>query len=147
MILLTGGSASVHAGIPPPHPSGSRPPRSRLPLGADTPGADTPLSRHPQSRHPSQEQTPTPQSRHPLEQTPHSPEQTPPRSRLPWSKHPPWEQTTPQHRACSEIRSTCGQYASYWNAILLELISFWKLIELDHFTTQIRVFFLRLKPI
>ena len=69
-----GGSASVHAGIPPP--PGSRPPGSDtpwdqtpFPLRADTPQsrypprADTPRSRHPQ------EQTPPP-SRHPLEQRP-----------------------------------------------------------------------------
>ena len=35
-----GGSASVHAGIPPP--PGSRPPRADTPPGADPPGADTP---------------------------------------------------------------------------------------------------------
>ena len=65
VILSTGGSASVHAGIsPPPPPSGTRHP----------PGADTP----PQSRHPP-EQTPpradTPQSRHPF-----------------WEQAPPWDQ-------------------------------------------------------
>ena len=95
-------SSSVHAGIP--HP----------------PGADTPQSRLPQSRHPHPRAdtsspgavTPTPgadtpQSRHlPQEQTP--PKQTPP-----WSRHPP------PCRACWEIRSTRGRYASYWNAILL----------------------------
>ena len=41
----------------------------------------------------------------PREQTP--PEQTPPRSRTP-----------PRRRACWEIRSMRGRYASYWNAIL-----------------------------
>ena len=53
-----GGSASVHAGIPPLReqtpPPGSRPPGSRLPPGADPPGADTPLEQTP----PSQDQTP-----------------------------------------------------------------------------------------
>ena len=33
----------------------------------------------------------------------------------PWNRHPQ-EQTPP--RACWEIRSTSGRYASYWNAIL-----------------------------
>ena len=43
----------------------------------------------------------------------------PPRSRPPWEQtHPPPEQTPPpQSRACYEIRSTRGRYASYWNAI------------------------------
>ena len=77
VILLTGeGSASVHAGIPPP-------------LGADTP----PASR---SRHLPWEQTPPPGSRHPQEQTlpeadtpPCPPEQTPPGADTPGSRHPP----------------------------------------------------------
>ena len=68
------GSASVHAGIPPPTPQ-SRPPQSRHPPGADTPLEQTsPQEQTPRSRHPL-EQTP-PRSRHPPEQTP--PEQTPP---------------------------------------------------------------------
>ena len=81
-----GVSASVHAGIP------------HTPPGADTPlGADT----HPQSRHPPRSRQPPgadPQLEQipPLEQTP-----TPPRSR-----HPPL-------RACWEIRSMRGRYASY----------------------------------
>ena len=33
--------------------------------------------------------------------------------------HPPWARYTPRHRACWEIRSTRGRYASYWNAFLL----------------------------
>ena len=37
----------------------------------------------------------------------------------PQSRHPPKEQTPPRRRACCEIRSTRGRYASYWNAILL----------------------------
>ena len=91
LILLTGGwrSASVHAGIAPPG------------------------------------------NRHPLEQTPTPQEQTPPRTDTPQSRHPPQEQTppsgadippgadtTPQSRACWEIWSTRGWYASYWNANL-----------------------------
>ena len=59
VILLTGGSASVHAGIPSPLPEQTPPPQSRHPPGsrhplgsrhppeADTPlGADTPGGRH-----------------------------------------------------------------------------------------------------
>ena len=50
VILLTGGCASVHAGIHTPlsrHPPRSRPPGNRHP-----PGADTPLgSRHPSPEH------------------------------------------------------------------------------------------------
>ena len=60
-----GGSASVHAGIPPPYPR-SRPPRAVNPPG----------SRHPQSSQPSWEQTP-PGSRHPLGADP-SPSSRPP---------------------------------------------------------------------
>ena len=59
----------------------------------------------PRSRHP-----------HPRADSPPPQEQTPP----PQSRLPPQEQTPPpQHRACWEIRSTRGRYASYWNAILL----------------------------
>ena len=92
------------------HPR-SRPPRSSLPPPeqtpprAHTPRAHTPHgSRHPQSRHPP-EQTPPPRSRQP------PPEQTPPKSR------------PPHRRACWEIRSTRGRFASYWNAILF-LVAF-----------------------
>ena len=74
-----GGSASVHAGIPPPT--------------ADPPGT------HPQH---------TPSSGTPPSGTP--PTHTPPLA-------------PPQCRACWEIRSMRGRYASYWNAILLFLKS------------------------
>ena len=71
------------------------------PPGADPPRAHTP----PHSR-------PPPRTRPPPEQTP--PEQTtPPQSR---TCFPP-----PPQRACCEIRSTRGRYASYWNAILFKL--------------------------
>ena len=74
------------------------------PPGADPPGADKPL----------------PQSRHPLEQTPPSPgADTLPRADTP--QPPPPGADTP-HRACWEIRSTRGQCASYWNAILFTCI-------------------------
>ena len=52
-----------------------------------------------------------------LEQTPSPWEQTPPKG-----PDIPLEQTPPRHRACWEIRSTRGRYASYWNAILLALM-------------------------
>ena len=42
---------------------------------------------------------------------------TPPTGTI--GKHPPPEQTPPGHSACWEIRATSGQYASCWNAILL----------------------------
>ena len=35
------------------------------------------------------------------------------------TRYTPWTRYTPRCRACWEIRSTRGQYASYWNAILL----------------------------
>ena len=66
ILFRGGGSASVHAGIPPPRP-GRQPPR---------PG-----------------------------------------------RHPPGtRQAPPQSRAYWEIRSTCGWYASYWNAVLLFIL-------------------------
>ena len=73
------------------------PPLNRPPPGADTlpSGADTP-----------QEQTPPPGSRHPPEQTP------------PGADIPPRADTPLQRRACLEIRSMRGRYASNWNAIL-----------------------------
>ena len=117
-------SASVHAGIPPPR--------------SDTPRADTPCPPEQTPPHPPEQTPPIPQSRHPLspradtpqEQTPnpwsrrpwsrHPQNRHPPRADTPWSRHPP-EQTSPNHRACWVIQSTHGQYASYWNAILLHL--------------------------
>ena len=77
VILFTGGSVSVHAGIPPP-PGADTHPR------ADTPGADTPSGADTLRA------------------------DTPPGA------------YTPRRRACWEIRSTRGRYASYWNAILFE---------------------------
>ena len=65
VILLTGGSASVHAGIPPP-PLGNRYPPGKQTLLS---GKQTPLG----SRHPHGKQTPL----HPLKQTPPPEKQTP----------------------------------------------------------------------
>ena len=86
--------------------------------------------------------TPPEQTHHPPEQTPldqadpTSPrEQTPPRTRQtplgaatipPGPGRPPQEQTPPPREADSSIRSTSGQYASYWNAFLLNLTSLTK---------------------
>ena len=99
-ILFTGGSASVHAGIPPPWeqtPPRSRPPApgSRHPQDQAPPGEDTPRSRHPPTRHP-------PGSTHP-----------------PGTRHPPLGPCIPPYSVCWEIWSTSRWYASYWNAILL----------------------------
>ena len=47
-----------------------------------------------------------PQTRHPLDQA------------SPRTRYPPGPGTHPRCRACWEIRSTRGRYASYWNAIL-----------------------------
>ena len=55
VILLTGGSASVHAGIPPPrsrHPPGADPPGADTPLRADIPGADPPGADTPKEQTP-----------------------------------------------------------------------------------------------
>ena len=56
----------------------------------------------------------------------------PPQEQTPQEQAPPWEQTPPGAdippeqtpspcRACLEIWSTRGQYASYWNAILFKV--------------------------
>ena len=77
VILFTGESASVHAGIP--HPPGSRPPQSRHPRTRHLPGADTnPDQAPPGSRHPPK---PPPDQAPPWEQTP--------RTKPPWTRHPP----------------------------------------------------------
>ena len=95
-----GGSASMHAGIPPPPGSDTTtPPRIR-----------PPWIRH----HQPPDQTP-PQIRPPRIRHHHPPDQTPPRTRqTPPIRHPPWE-------ADSSIRSTSGRYASYWNAFLFAI--------------------------
>ena len=68
----------------------------------------------PRTRHP--DQTP-PRSRH------HPDEAPPPKSRPSRPGTPPGADPPSLRSACWEIRSTSGQYASYWNAILLELRS------------------------
>ena len=82
---------------------------------------------HPGSRHPPIADTPAPRANTPWEQTPPGAD-TPLGADTPQSKHPPREQTPPQeqtppcHRACWEIWSMHGRYASYWNAVLLTAI-------------------------
>ena len=58
------------------------------------------------------------QTRHPLDQAAPQTRHTPPRPAPPDQANPPRPGTHPRHRACWEIRSTRGRYASYWNAIL-----------------------------
>ena len=104
-------------------------PQEQTPL-EKIPPEQTPLEQTPQSR-PPQEQTP-PQSR-PLRADPpprsrHPPGETSPRGDPPGSRHPPGADTLlgadppgsrhPPQEADSSIRSTCGRYASYWNAFL-----------------------------
>ena len=86
-------------------------PQCMLGYHAHTPEQTPPRSRQPPEETPPWEQTPL-WSRHPPKSR-HPPEQTPPRADT-----PPKEQTPPRRRACWEIQSTCGRYASYWNAIL-----------------------------
>ena len=85
----------------------------------------TPWSRHPPEQTPPPRADTRPWSRHPLGADP--PEQTPPGADTPPGSTPPGadtslEQTAPRANnlpgACWKIRSTRGQYASYWNAIL-----------------------------
>ena len=82
VILFTGVSASVHAGIPPPLPlwdqappipgnPWTRPPRADTSPGADTPREQTPLGAEtPRSRHPLGADTPPLPWSRPEEQTP-----------------------------------------------------------------------------
>ena len=85
------GSASMHAGIPPPGPH---------------PLDHTPRTTSPQDQNPPGEQTP-------------SRNQTPPGTRTPLGSRPPKDQTPPRETD-SGIRSTSGRYASYWNAFLFK---------------------------
>ena len=64
-------------------------------LGCNPPGADPPEADTPQ-------------------------EQTPPKADIPRSRPP--RADTPPRKACWEIRSMRGWYASYWNALLLILM-------------------------
>ena len=97
-----GVSASVHAGIHTPLEADT-PPEQTLPWEQTPPGADTP----PEQTHLGAD---TLGSRHP------------PRVDTPQSRHPPRADTP--HRACWEIRSMRGWYASYWNAILSHMFFF-----------------------
>ena len=89
VILLTGGGVCLSACWDTPSPR------------ADTPGADT---HHPWSKH------------HPGADTPW--EQTPPGADTPPGSRHPTGSRDPPLEADSGIRSTSGQYASYWNAFL-----------------------------
>ena len=121
VILSTGGgSALLHAGIPPPHPrtrhppgADTHPPRADTPLGADNPlGGDTP-----------QEQTP-PRSRHPLGADPpgrRPPGRRPPGADTPREQTPPRADTPPPGADTPRDGHCCGWYASYWNAFLLSM--------------------------
>ena len=64
---------------------------------------------------------------------------TPPRIRYtPQTRYTPWPGTPPQ-RACWEIQSTRGRYASYWNAFLLSLTFIRTIIESFTVSTKIYV--------
>ena len=96
----------MHAGIPPPPPGTDTPPEqtppgpdTTTPPGADPPGVDPPWSRPPR----------------PDTTTPPRPDTTTP----PGSRHPPGPD--PPQEADYSIRSTSGQYASYWNAFLFNV--------------------------
>ena len=107
----------MHSGIPPtrhnPLDQGTR----HTPLDqAHTPGPGTPCTRHP-----------------PWEETPLAAD--PPAPDTPQTRHPP-ELGTPQHRACWEIQSTRGQYASYWNAIFFCTFFLLKLHDNERIWTE-----------
>ena len=105
VILFTGG----WGGGLPQCMLGYRPPWEQTPPPEQTPPKQTP----PRADNP-QEQTPLPGSR--------PPEQTPSRPDTPRTDTP-WEQTPPRCRACWEIQSTRGQYATFWNAMLFSFFS------------------------
>ena len=50
------------------------------------------------------------------------PDHAPPWGHAPPTPAPPDHAHTPPRRACWQIRSTRGRYASYWNAILFNII-------------------------
>ena len=136
LILFTGGSAPLHAGLHPPGPEAGTPPRAGtyqeqtppkpgIPPGADPHPQDQrqapPRSRHPpkqapprtRCRHPTQ--AGTPRSRHPPGAGPPLRNRHPPGAGTPsWSRHHP----PPPCSACWEIRATSRRYASFWNPIL-----------------------------
>ena len=89
VILSTGGSASVHAGIPPP---------VHLPGSTHTPGSTHPPRKH-RKHAPSRKHT-SPWEAHP-----------------PWEAYRLG--SMPPQEADSGIQSMSGRYASYWNAFLL----------------------------
>ena len=113
------------------HPPRSDPPQTRHPLGPDPPRTRHPPDQTPPSiRHPPRSDTPLgpdtpPMTRHPP--VPDTPlDQTPPQDQTPpWTRHPPGTRH-PSRAADSEIRSTSGRYASYWNAFLLNHDVGWK---------------------
>ena len=105
VILFTGGSASVHAGIQPPRPGTPRPGTPR----PGTPSEQTPpRSRHPPDQAPQQEQTPL-RSRHP-------PDQAPPweQTHTPWTRHPPAETAT----AADGMHPT-GMHSNYISFLII----------------------------
>ena len=104
-------SACWDTNPPRPGPSEQTPPRTRHPPTRHP----SPWTRPPRSRHPPGPRTPPdhapPRTMHPHPHSP-PPDQAPP-------PQPPGPGTPlPRRRACWEIRSTSGRYASYWNAIL-----------------------------
>ena len=111
VILFTGGSASVHAGMPPPcqgdPPEGGTPtPCQGDPPAKKTPRRETPQKEAPLPRRPPAKETPPP-----------LPKRRPP---LP-SRHPPPEGGTPLPRRPPNIWSMSSQYVSYWNAFLFPI--------------------------
>ena len=108
--VFTGVCDSVYRGCMPQcmlgyhtHPPGADPP----PRSRHSPGTDPPKQTPPRSRHSTWEQTP-------------------PRVDTPWEQTLPGADTpradTPWHRACWNIRSMRGRYASYynWNLFMIE---------------------------
>ena len=129
VILFTGGSASVHAGIPPPGPGTPQeqtPPRPGTPPGADTPQTrhtpweqTSPRSRHPPgTRHPPGADTPL-GTRHPPDQAP-SQEQTPPLTRHPpGADIPPGADPPPQTATVADGTHPTGMHSCWISKIFM----------------------------
>ena len=130
-ILFTGG---VPDQVPPRdqvHPPGpGTPPGARYPPGPGTPPWDQvhpgDQVHPPGTRYtPGTRYAPRPGTSHDQAHTPPDQAHTPLGTRYPPRPcTPPGPGTPPRSRACWEIRSTCGQSASYWNAILFILTLF-----------------------
>ena len=100
------------------------------PSAKETPPAkETPLPRRPPQEGGTPQEGDPPRRRHPPKRRhPPQKEAPPRRSHPPGRTHPPRRRPPPPpQEADSDIRSMTGWYASYWNAFLLSMDSWWQL--------------------